>query len=515
MLFAASLPLSKFTISLAQFIIAGNWLLEGNYKYKWSLLKKNRVALIFMSLYLIHIVGLWNTSNYSFALNDLKTKVPILVFPFLMATSSSLGRKEVDKILWILWGATLVSTLISLAIYLGITGKVITDIRQISPLISHIRLALLVCMAVTIAFYFIHSTWRTSYKSISKSTSIVLYLSVVWFVLFLIILESLTGLLILLSGTLAYSIIQIISKNSSIHAKMKSSLVIVVLVILVYSVYRNNMAPFFVKDTIEFNRLPKYTLNGNLYQHSIEEQFTENGHYYGLYQCEKELEQEWNKRSLIQYDSLDAKNQPIHFTLLRYLTSKGLTKDSLGLSKLGPEEIDAIEQGIPNYRLPSMNPIESRAYQVFCEYQSYLEGYNSSGHSLSMRLHYWEAAIMIIQDHFFTGVGTGDLEDAFQSKYVEINSPLELPWRHRAHNQFLTMFVAFGLFGFLFFIFWIVAPLFIVKNSVHPAYMSFLFIFLISMLFEDTLETQAGLSFVVFFSNLFLLERHPSISPKP
>jgi hypothetical protein len=71
-----------------------------------------------------------------------------------MATSKALDRKQVNQILLLLWAATLVSTLISFAIYIGFTGKVITDIRQISPLISHIRLALLVCGAVAIAIYF-------------------------------------------------------------------------------------------------------------------------------------------------------------------------------------------------------------------------------------------------------------------------------------------------------------------------------------------------------------------------
>ena len=133
LLFAASLPLSKFTISLAQFIIAGNWVLEGHFKSKWDLIKHNKVALLLMSLYAIHLIGLWNTSNFDYALHDLKTKVPLLVFPFLMATSKALDRKQVNKILFLLCLATLVSTLISLAIYAGFTGKEITDIRQIFP----------------------------------------------------------------------------------------------------------------------------------------------------------------------------------------------------------------------------------------------------------------------------------------------------------------------------------------------------------------------------------------------
>jgi len=507
LLFAASLPLSKFTISLAQFIIAGNWLLEGNFKNKWDLIKQNKIALILMSLYAIHLIGLWNTSNFTFALKDLKTKSPILVFPFLMATSKVLDRKQVNQILFLLYLATLVSSLISLAVYVGLTGKVITDIRQISPLISHIRLALLVCVAIAIAIYFFNTLDQVPWLRLKTTTfKMLLLLSVAWMFLFLVILESLTGLFVLAAGFLLFCVYKIVFEKGVIWHKLKYALVIIIALSLGYIVAYHSIKPMMAKDNINFSTLPKTTKNGNAYTHFTNEKFTENGHFYGLYQCVPELKKAWNSRSKLPYDSLDEKEQMVNFTIMRYLTSKNLGKDSLGVWQLTQQDIHHIENGIPNYKIPQMNPLESRAYQVYCEYQSFKEGYNSSGHSLTMRIHYWQAALLIIKDHLFTGVGTGDLEDAFQAKYVEINSPLELPWRHRAHNQYLTMMVAFGIFGFLYFVFWLFAPAYFKKGKLHPIYFAFLFTFLISMLFEDTLETQAGLSFAVFFGSLFLLE---------
>jgi O-antigen ligase len=507
LLFAASLPLSKFTISLAQFIIAGNWVLEGHFKSKWDLIKHNKVALLLMSLYAIHLIGLWNTSNFDYALHDLKTKVPLLVFPFLMATSKALDRKQVNKILFLLCLATLVSTLISLAIYAGFTGKEITDIRQISPLISHIRLALLVCVAIAIAFYFYHRISQVPWLKVqAKTLKILLILSVVWMILFLIILESLTGLFVLMAGFFVFCLYKMLIEKGLFSQKIKYALIVLAALSIGYLIVYFSIKPMMVKDEVNISTLPKTTKNGNAYTHFVKEKFTENGHFYGLYQCAPELKKAWNTRSTLAYDSLDEKEQLVNFTLMRYLTSKNLPKDSIGVAQLTLQDINHIENGIPNYKIPQMNPLESRAYQVYCEYQSFTEGYNSSGHSLTMRLHYWQAAVLIIKDHFFTGVGTGDLEDAFQSKYVEINSPLELPWRHRAHNQYLTMMVAFGIFGVAYFMFWLFAPAYFKKGKLHPVYFAFLFILLISMLFEDTLETQAGLSFAVFFSSLFLLE---------
>ena len=507
LLFAASLPLSKFTISLAQFIIAGNWVLEGNFKNKFDLIKHNKIALLLMSLYAIHLIGLWNSSNFDYALHDLKTKVPILVFPFLMATSKALDRKQVNQILLLLWAATLVSTLISLAIYWGFTGKEITDIRQISPLISHIRLALLVCVAVSIAIYFNNNINQVPLSKLkAKTLKILLILSVVWMILFLIILESLTGLFVLMAGFFVFCLYKMLIEKGLFSQKLKYVLLVMLALSMGYLLVYLSIKPMMVKDEVNTSTLPKTTKNGNIYTHFINEKFTENGHLYGLYQCEPELKKAWNTRSTLAYDSLDEKEQLVNFTLMRYLTSKNLPKDSIGVSQLTLQDINHIEIGIPNYKIPQMNPLESRAYQVYCEYQSFTEGYNSSGHSLTMRLHYWHAAVLIIKDHFFTGVGTGDVEDAFQAKYVEIDSPLELSWRHRAHNQYFTMMVAFGIFGVAFFMFWLFAPAYFKKGKLHPVYFAFLFILLISMLFEDTLETQAGLSFAVFFSSLFLLE---------
>lgn len=492
-------------MSVAQFIIAGNWVLEMNFRQKLRLLIHNKTALILMSFYFLHLAGLINTTDFTYAFNDLRTKLPLLLFPFLMATSKPIARKQVDMILFVVLAATLASSLFSLLIYLGITGKEITDIRQISPLISHIRLALLVCVSVAIAFYFYTFPNRVPFSNRYRKTYVIMaVVSIVWLVLFLVLLESLTGLLILFSGWFCYGLFHVFERGN-LGRKVWFAAQLIVFWGLAYLLIVLMMKPFWTTEQVNDQLLPKYTANGNLYTHHVQEKFTENGHYYGLYQCEYELRKAWNSRSEFNYDSTDQKNQRLNFTLMRFLTSRGLTKDSLGMQQLSNNDIKLIEQGVANYKIPSMNPLESRAYKVFCEYQSYRDGYNVSGHSLSMRIHYWQAAMMIIKDHFPLGVGTGDTEVAFQQKYKEINSPLKPEWRHRAHNQYLTVMLTFGLAGIIFFLAWLIVPGVINRHMLHPVYLAFMFVFLISMLSEDTLETQAGVSFAVFFSCLFLL----------
>jgi hypothetical protein len=101
-------------------------------------------------------------------------------------------------------------------------------------------------------------------------------------------------------------------------------------------------------------------------------------------------------------------------------------------------------------------------------------------------------------------VGTGDVPDAFTKKYIETNSPLSENYRLRAHNQYITMAVALGIPFLIWFIITLIAPVFLQNKTSDYLYIAFLLTAIFSFLTEDTLETQAGLSFYAFFNSLFL-----------
>ena len=181
-----------------------------------------------------------------------------------------------------------------------------------------------------------------------------------------------------------------------------------------------------------------------------------------IYICEVELRNEWNKRSTYYYDGKDKKGQNISQTLIRYLTSKGLRKDSIGVSKLTKEDIGLIEDGYSNYIFKRKLGIYPRIYQILWEIDTYKKQGNPSGHSITQRLEFQKNAIQIIKKNFWLGVGTGDVQQAFNIQYNISNSPLAQRWRLKAHNQLITFFLTFGVFGFL----WRGFGLFIV--SVRP-----------------------------------------------
>ena len=102
------------------------------------------------------------------------------------------------------------------------------------------------------------------------------------------------------------------------------------------------------------------------------------------------------------------------------------------------------------------------------------------------------------------GVGTGDVADAFNRQYREMNSSLSEEWRLRAHNQYLTFLISFGLIGFLLVMTSLVFPVFKEKGISNIRFLVFIAIILISMMNEDTFETSAGAMFASFFYALFL-----------
>jgi O-antigen ligase len=204
---------------------------------------------------------------------------------------------------------------------------------------------------------------------------------------------------------------------------------------------------------------------------------------------------------------LDKRGNAIRFTLLRYLTSVGLRKDAASLRSLSDEEIRHIEDGIANVRQLSESSLENRLRTIIWEIIVYKTRGDISGHSVMQRLEFWKAGHRIIVDNFWIGTGTGDIQQAYQQEYIEMNTNLAHQYRWRAHNQYLSIFATFGIFGLLWFLFALVYPGCRLKMFRDYFYLIFFLILILSMLSEDTIENQAGATFFAFFTAFFLFAR--------
>lgn len=137
-------------------------------------------------------------------------------------------------------------------------------------------------------------------------------------------------------------------------------------------------------------------------------------------------------------------------------------------------------------------------------YWQYINGNDPSGSSIMQRIEHLKASVIIIKNNFWLGVGTGDLPMIFEETYEQMKSPLEKQWQWRSHNQYLSVFIAFGVFGFLWFLFTLIYPFFVLQKYRNYFYCVFLGLMLLSMFSEDTIESQDGVTLFAYFNSLFL-----------
>ena len=220
-----------------------------------------------------------------------------------------------------------------------------------------------------------------------------------------------------------------------------------------------------------------------------------------LASTKNEMLEAWNKRS---DKKLTKESDDGYYSLVRYLTSKDLRKDAEGVSQLSVDDIRNIENGIANHNYIENPGFKTRIMRIMVAYNNYSKDRDANGSSVFQRVEFIKASLGIIKDNPIIGVGTGDIADAFANYYEETNSKLLPENRFRSHNQYLAITVAFGVMGLIGFLFSMFYPFFSDKKNRNYLYFVFLFIMALSMLTEDTLETQIGVTLFAFF-NSFLV----------
>ena len=85
MIIAFALPIARYVpICIALMLL--NWLIEGDFKNKFQTIAKNKFALLFISFYVLHLLGLLSTQNMKSGLFDIQVKFSLLLFPILLAS---------------------------------------------------------------------------------------------------------------------------------------------------------------------------------------------------------------------------------------------------------------------------------------------------------------------------------------------------------------------------------------------------------------------------------------------
>lgn len=530
-LLVASLPLSKFTMSLFQITTLALWLWHGvdvgllseykpgksthplvfitfvlhaiteigrALKTKLILFARNKPAMVLASLMLLHVIGLLYTTDFDYALKDLRTKLPVFTLPLFLATGPKMSSRTFYRILALFVAAVLAGSLYRLALFVQTP---IADSRDLETHTSHIRYSLNAVFALFVLFFFIFKK-----DSLATGLRLASLFIAIWLIGFMIYMNYTTGILIFgLIGILLLVVNAIKIKKPVVKIIALSAIAMAVILPLSYviSIAEN----YLHTPAVAFSKLDKYTPYGNSYYHDTVNFKPKNGQWTGLYICDKELRQAWAQRSKIPIDGLDKNKQIIRSTLITYLASKGLRKDENGIKQLTDADIRHIEDGINRFDYGKLPGLREQVEDFMAGYQHYVKQHDPNSGSMVQRFEYWRTSLLIIGGHPLIGVGTGDVPDAFDLQYQKMHSNLAPQYRLRSHNQYLSITIAFGILGLLWFIAVMIYPGAKTGSFKNYFYIIFWIIMMLSMLTEDTIESQEGVTFFALLTALMLFGR--------
>lgn len=453
-----------------------------------------------VSIFLVYILGMIKTGDLSFAIYELRKVLFWIVLPLAFFLSPRLSSKKFHQVLILFGISVLTASVVAIVRLIFKENFNIDGFREIT-MISHIRYSFQVVLAIILIGYFLFLD--TNFPRFKFSKGILIF-SLMWLIGFLFILKSITGIIAFL-GTLGVFLLILIFRIENSKRKATVFFILVLLIIVPGLYVAHVWNEFYAIEKPVPEEVDKYTPSGNPYYFDFSATDKENGHWVNVYINKEELRTEWNKRSEAKFDSLDENGYSYRSTLIRYLTSKGLRKDSAGVSQLTEDDIEAIENGIANHIYVDRGfSVYPRVYETIWELDRYLNSGNPNNQSFSQRIEFIKASLVLIKENFWLGIGTGNWKTKYAEAYNEINSKLNPENQGPSHNQYLNYMVKFGIIGFTYIFAMLVVPVFREGHRKNLVFLLFLISIGIANFGDANLETHMGLSFFGFFYCLFL-----------
>ncbi len=486
MALVASLPLSYFGIGLCTFLLFLNWLAEWNWQEKWNHLKDKKQGLLFAGLFIVCLLGLIKTENWSVAANNLLSKLPLFFLPILVTTSKPLSQKE---LLWI-YKTFIFSTVFCCcgSIFYWLTHPV-EDIRQISIFINHIRFSLCIVLSIVFCGHILKKDFGKKQWRLWLYSGLILFQGS-----YLFIAQTLTGIVILAVLLLVYLGYMMVKLPAG---KLKFGIVGLTTLLLIGGIVYFSVITYQYFHDDDKQITATQTALGNAYEFE-ESSIIENGRRVGYYVCRPELQSAWALRSDTLYNEL------IEQTLIRYLNSKGLHKDYAAVMALSDTDIENVEKKIANYDYTQAFGLRRSLYQTYFGFSIYQKSNYIEGSSLLQRLELWKASVAVIRDNWLLGVGIGDYKEALDQQLQAQHSSIADRRNRGSHNQFLTFWLMGGIFVVAYFLFVLVYPFVKMRDRISLLYVSLFLLIFLSMLAEDTLETITGRMLYAVFVPLML-----------
>lgn len=499
------LPWSTAFLSMAQMLMLANWLAQGI--AQGTMGKRLRESftsvpsLLFLSFFGLHLLGLLWTSaaGLEWGMDLVRILLPVLTFGLVLSSTPSLSKQELRTLLLLGAWSVILSTMASLLL----CDWAQQDYRARSHFISHIRLGLLLCFSIVLFIYYLpRSMWgRLAHLG-----------AALWALYYLNALGSIQGLATL--GVVALYFAWRASRGLAPVWRFSARAAIVLLPLLFsiaigMALYRSTIPPL-----PEESGWGAYTANGEPYTFDTTNPQRENGEHVWAWIALEETQAAWQQRSQVPFDGKDALGHPLRSTLLRYLSAMHLRKDGAGVMALSDADVQRIEAGTTYPKALEPSQIRLRFDELAYEIGQYKAYGRANGHSLTMRLEFKKIGLDIAREHWAFGVGTGDTQQVFSAAHAKRNNGLDPQWWLRAHDQYLTWTISFGVIGLLWILFSLAWPAWRVKAYQQGLFMAWAIILGLSNLTNDTLETQAGATFFALYYALFVFAAPKAQAPE-
>jgi len=361
-----------------------------------------------------------------------------------------------------------------------------TDMRELSVFVSHIRFALMITISIVIC------GWK--FKNSVTFFRWFYLLLIVFLLYYTFISEVITGYL-----SLFFIVLMVAGRWIFDRFQRKRNFYFLCgFVVLLFAGMLFGWSKY-VEHKRHYTLLTK-TAQGNYYWSDTTQLFFENGNITNINIQFQELKKAWAKRSSISLDTPAQNGQKYLWNLIRYMTSKGLTKDAEGVQQLTDSDVEAIENG----KFTTLDVTQGPKFRLLQMRDELLStGIDPNGYTMKQREEYWSAGWHLFLQHFWKGTGSGDLMPDFRQYYAQTHSRLTLENQRKTHLQFLTFGIRWGVVGLGLFVIFLVSIFKEIPRKSYYFVAIIIGILIFSFLNEDTIETLTGGVLCAFFMGLF------------
>ncbi|MCH3923652.1 MAG: O-antigen ligase family protein [Bacteroidales bacterium] len=488
---------SPFINTIALSLCVLRILVFGDIQSKINKIKNNLLLLIVLtSLFLIEIIGLLWTKDLNNGLGSIVHQISFLIIPIYICIISPID-KDIIKMGVIVYLTTIfIGTLYGTINYFS---SEYPDPRQIIPFAGHISFGINICFAFAILSIFI-------FRHKKEKKSIIALCFLIWLLFFISIAQMVTSFAILFIMAIV-CVFSLLRKKNTKHSILFSLLIICPVLILGVWIGKEYYNYFHPKEAFNVN-LNQKTKQGNAYI-NINDKFIENGYLVNKYVCHQEVNSVWQKKAGCSIDDSCNDNgvkYTYSFLVYRYLNSKGLRKDSVGMSQLSNEDINNIKHGIANVVYTERFSLKPRLYTIFYEFERFSHSGSVKNMSIIQRYALNKNAIQVIGKNLFFGVGTGDITN-------ELNNELKVTFKELCsfnqdpHNSFLYIMTGYGLFGLLVLLTSLFYPPFKMNMWNNPYFIAFFVIVLSNMFSVSSIRLLSSMMFYSLFYSILLFNK--------